>query len=213
MNLIAQPVDNQIGVTNVSGFSGGGAPNLAGAGTGPGGSGGPNSFGGGGLPPGSSPAPTTGPPPGTPPITGPGPTPGLPSGTPPPTPGGLPPGLRPGPLLMADAAAMMGASSAGGAGAGAEKDRVGRGVRPPGALKNGVPIGSVPDDEARAARNAERYGAKTGRPGGSILQPAAGRRAEGEEDQEHVRRYGVDSTDVFDDDRVVAPESIGDEDD
>ncbi len=114
---------------------------------------------------------------------------------------------------MADAAAMMGAGGAGGAGAGAERDRVGRGVRPPGALKNGVPLGSAPDDEARAARNAERYGAKTGRGAGSIMQPAAGRRAEGEEDQEHVRRYGVDSTDVFDDDRVVAPESIGDEDD
>lgn len=215
MNLIAQPVDNQIGVTNVSGFSGGSAPSPGGAGTGPGGSGGGlNSLGGGGgLPPGSSPLPTTGPPPGAPPFTGPGPTPGLPPGTPPPSPGGLPPVLRPGPLLMADAAAMMGAGGAGGAGAGAERDRLGRGVRPPGPLKNGVPIGSAPDDEARAARNAERYGAKTGRPGGSILQPAAGRRAEGEEDQEHVRRYGVDSTDVFDDDRVVAPESIGDEDD
>jgi hypothetical protein len=48
------------------------------------------------------------------------------------------------------------------------------------------------------------------------MQPAAagaGRNAEGEEDQEHVRRYGVESSDVFDDDRVVAPESIGDDDD
>jgi hypothetical protein len=77
-----------------------------------------------------------------------------------------------------------------------------------------VPIGSVPDDEARAARNAERYGAKTGRPAGSIMQPAAaaGRSADGEDDKEHVRRYGIDSADVFEDDRVVAPESIGDED-
>lgn len=207
MNLVAQPVENQIGVTNVSGFSNGGVPNPAGAGPG----GGPSSQ-SGGLPPGGPPPPTTGPP-GTPPITGPGPTPG----TPPTTTPGLPPALRPAinPLLMADAAAMMGASTAGGAGAGAERDRLGRGVRPPGSLKNGVPIGSVPDDEARAARNAERYGAKTGRPAGSIMQPAAagGRKAEGEDDQEHVRRYGIDSADVFDDDRVVAPESIGDEDD
>ncbi len=28
-----------------------------------------------------------------------------------------------------------------------------------------------------------------------------------------MRRYGIDSGDVFEDDRVVAPESIGDEDD
>lgn len=211
MNLVAQPVDNQTGVTNVSGYSNSGVPNPTGAGTGPG-SGGPSNV---GLPPGGAPPPTTGPP-GTSPITGPGPTTGLPSGTPPTTTGGLPPGLRPAinPLLMADAAGMVGAGGAGGAGAGAERDRLGRGVRPPGApLKNGVPIGSVPDDEARAARNAERYGAKTGRPAGSIMQPAAGRRAEGEDDQEHVRRYGIDSGDVFEDDRVVAPESIGDEDD
>ena len=78
-----------------------------------------------------------------------------------------------------------------------------------------VPVGSVPDDEARAARNAERYGARTGRPASSIMQPAAagGRTAEGEDDKEHVRRYGIDSGDVFDDERVVAPESIGDEPD
>jgi hypothetical protein len=47
------------------------------------------------------------------------------------------------------------------------------------------------------------------------MQPAAagaGRTADGEEDQEHVRRYGVESSDVFEDDRVVAPESIGDDD-
>jgi len=67
---------------------------------------------------------------------------------------------------------------------------------------------------ARAARNAERFGARTGRPGSSIMQPAAaGRRGEGEDDGEHVRRYGIDSGDVFEDERVVAPESIGDEDD
>lgn len=213
MNLVAQPVDNQIGVTSVSGFSSGNAPSPTGVGPsgGPSGPSGPS----GGLPSTTgTPPPPAGPPGTLPPVTGP-PTPGLPPGAAPPTPGGLPPGLRPGPLLMADAAAMVGTGGAGGASATAERDRVGRGVRPPGSLKNGVPIGSAPDDEARAARNAERYGAKTGRPGGSIMQPAAagGRRADGEEDQEHVRRYGIDSADVFDDDRVVAPESIGDEDD
>ncbi|MGH3880827.1 MAG: hypothetical protein ACRDSK_27700, partial [Actinophytocola sp.] len=79
-----------------------------------------------------------------------------------------------------------------------------------------TPIGAAPDDEARAARNAERFGAKTGRPGASIMQPAAaapGARGDGEDDREHVRRYGIDSADVFDDERVVAPGAIGDESD
>ncbi|HEX2133666.1 MAG TPA: hypothetical protein VHH15_19140, partial [Actinophytocola sp.] len=122
--------------------------------------------------------------------------------------------------LLAEGAAMMGAGGAGGAGAGAERERVVRGGAAgtggaAGKAARGVPIGAAPDDEVRAARNAERFGARTGRPGSTIMQPAAagGRTADGEEDQEHVRRYGIDSGDVFDDDRTVAPESIGDEPD
>jgi hypothetical protein len=108
----------------------------------------------------------------------------------------------------------MGAGSASGAGAGAESERVSRNPAAKGSIKNGTPLGAAPEEEARAARNAERFGARSGRPGSSIMQPAAGgRNAEGEEDGEHVRRYGVESSDVFDDDRVVAPESIGDDDD
>lgn len=81
-------------------------------------------------------------------------------------------------------------------------------------VKNGTPLGSAPEEESRAARNAERFGARSGKPGSSIMQPAAaGRKTEGEEDDEHIRRYGVESSDVFDDERVVAPESIGDDDD
>jgi hypothetical protein len=116
-------------------------------------------------------------------------------------------------MLMADAATAMGAGSASGAGAGAESERVARNTAARGSIKNGTPLGAAPEEEARAARNAERFGARSGRPGSSIMQPAAGRNAEGEEDGEHVRRYGVESSDVFDDDRVVAPESIGDDDD
>jgi hypothetical protein len=73
----------------------------------------------------------------------------------------------------------------------------------------------VPDDEARAARNAEKFGARSGRPGaGSIMQPAAtAGGARKEEDKEHVRKYGIDSGDVFDDDRLTAPASIGDDQD
>jgi len=212
MNLVAQPVDTGTHISSVSTYVPPGGFNSAG---GPGGGGSstfaPNP---GGLPP----VPTTGgnPPLGSPPITGGGPTPGnplLPSNANP-----LAPALRAAnPMLMAEAATLMGAGGAGGAGAGADGERLSRNSGAArGPVKNGIPIGSVPDEEARAARNAERFGARTGRPGGSIMQPAAagaGRNAEGEDDQEHVRRYGVESSDVFDDERVVAPESIGDDDD
>ncbi|MGB3442960.1 MAG: hypothetical protein WBA97_29815 [Actinophytocola sp.] len=219
MNLVAQPVDTSTHVSGVGTFSPTGGYNPT---VGPGGGGGSSTTFSPG--PGGGPAPqlpTTGPNPplGSPPFTGGGPTPGNPLG-----PGAanpLAPALRAAnPMLMAEAATLMGAGGAGGAGAGADGERLARnaGARGGGGpIKNGVPIGSVPDDEARAARNAEKFGARTGRPGGSIMQPAAagagGRNADGEEDQEHVRRYGVESSDVFDDERVVAPESIGDDDD
>ncbi len=215
MNLVAQPVDTSTNISAVNASSPTGGYNPTG---GPSGLG-PGSSTGGGLPPG----PTTGGTPpitGNPPLTGGGPLPGGPSPT---GPGGpLSPALRAvNPLLMADAATMMGAGGATGAGAGAERERLARaggsgggGAKAP--VKGGVPIGAAPEEESRAARNAERFGARSGRPAGSIMQPAAaggGRNAEGEDDQEHVRRYGVESSDVFDDDRVVAPESIGDDDD
>jgi hypothetical protein len=217
MNINAQPVDTGTSVSSVSTYSptGGGAFNPTGVG--PGG-GGPNTS----FSPGGNqfvPAPTTGGPNlpvGGPPITGGGPTPGNPLF--PSTANPLNPSVlrAANPMLMAEAATMMGAGGASGAGAGAEGERLSRNVANRGPIKNGMPIGSVPEEEARAARNAEKFGARTGRGAGSIMQPAAagaGRNAEGEDDQEHVRRYGVESSDVFDDDRVVAPESIGDDDD
>lgn len=216
MNLVAQPVDSSTHTSSVGAFGSGSGFSPAGTGGGGGGAG--TSFlpGGGGT---GGQLPTTGGPnppvTGGPPFTGTGPVPGTPSF---PTPAGpLPAALRAvNPLFMAEAATAMGAGGASGAGAGAERDRLARNASARGPLKNGVPIGSVPDEEARAARNAERFGARAGRPGGSIMQPAAagaGRKEDGEEDQEHVRRYGVESSDVFDDERVVAPESIGDDDD
>ncbi|MGH3759535.1 PPE domain-containing protein [Actinophytocola sp.] len=206
MNLIAQPVEQRIGATGVPGIGPGGGPGLAGGGPGAGASPLPIG-GGGGLPPGggfANPGPTAG----IGPISQAGQVPTAPGV------GGLRAPI--GPLAMAEAAAVMGAGGAGGAGAGAQGERAtrggGAGAKAP--LKGGTPIGAAPDDEARAARNAERFGARTGRPATSIMQPAAaGHRGEGEDDKEHVRRYGIDSDDVFEDDRVVAPESIGDEDD
>lgn len=225
LNLVAQPVDYGTTTAAVATYNPNAGPGPAGANLVPGGSTNavpPGGGSGGGLPP----VPPGGgrgdvlPPRG--PLVGPGPLPGpgLPGGANNP----LQPALRGvNPLLMAEAATMMGAGGASGAGAGAERDRVTRGGGAGGgaggaksAVKGATPLGAAPEDEARAARNAERFGAKTGRAPGSILQPAAaaaGRGAEGEDDQEHVRRYGIDSGDVFDDDRVVAPESIGDDDD
>ncbi len=214
MNLVAQPVEQQIGTTNVQGFAPGGSFNPTGGGPGGGPAGGPpgpggGGGGGGGLP--TGPGPTTGIGPGG---TG-GPLPTIPGAGPG---GGLRAPLNP--IVMAEAAALMGAGGAGGAGAGAQGERTVRGGGSGGGAgakalgKGATPLGAAPDEEARAARNAERYGARTGRPGSSIMQPAAaGGRRDGEDDQEHVRRFGIDSGDVFEDERVVAPESIGDEED
>ena len=218
MNLVTQPVDTSTNISSAGNYAptgSGYSPTGVGPGGGPGTSFSPGTSGG---PVPSVPTPGgPNPPLGGPPITGGGPTPNnpfLPSTANPLNPAALR-GVNP--MLMAEAATLMGAGGAGGAGAGAQGERLSRNAANRGGpIKNGVPIGSVPDEEARAARNAEKFGARTGRPGGSIMQPAAagaGRSAEGEEDQEHVRRYGVESSDVFDDDRVVAPESIGDDDD
>jgi len=209
MNLTAQPVDTSTHMSSVGSFNPGGNFNPAG-----GTSGGTSGFvpgapGGGGT----SPIPGVNPPVGTGPITGGGPLTGNPSFPTTATP--FPAALRAAanPLLMADAATAIGAGGASGAGAGAEEERLSRNTANRGPVKNGTPLGTAPEEEARAARNAERFGAKSGRSGSSLMQPAAaGRKEEGEEDQEHVRRFGVESSDVFDDDRVVAPESIGDDD-
>ncbi|MGQ0840348.1 hypothetical protein [Actinokineospora sp.] len=147
---------------------------------------------------------------------------GLPGGGPG-FPGGLRPGF-PGPL-MGDIAAVAGMAGAGGAGAAAgasaRKDRVvrGGGAGVAGDGPDGRParstsaIANVPEEEARAARNAERLGAKAGRPASSLMQPAAGAGAPGEDDEEHVRKYGIDSDDVFGDDRLVVSPVLGKDDD
>ncbi|GAB3433113.1 hypothetical protein [Actinophytocola sediminis] len=225
MNLVAQPVETELGVTGASGLNGG-------SGTGPNGVPGSNGFPGSNNfsgPGGNNPAlPTSGPGSNNPlPTNGvpPDGPPGRQFGSTPPINPALQPGQNPGlnalrpplgPIPVGDAA-LMAAGGAGGASAGADGDRTVRGGAKSVAPGRGVQIGAAPADEARAARNAEKFGARTGRPGSSLMQPAAagagGRTADGEEDKEHVRRYGIDSADVFDDDRVVAPESIGDEPD
>jgi hypothetical protein len=209
INLNAQPVEQQLDTTAVQSASPGGGLALAGGGPGGGAAaGGPPvpGGGGGGLLGSTNPGPTTG----LGPLNA--------TGQAPTVPGGGPGGLRlpVNPLAAAEAAALMGAGGASGAGVAADGERTtrggsaGGGARTPG--KGASPLASAPAEEARAARNAERFGARTGRPGSPLMQPAAAGRHEGEDDQEHVRRYGIDSGDVFEDERVVAPESIGDED-
>jgi hypothetical protein len=223
MDLVTREADPS---TSVSGVSAGGAGSP-----GPGGSGAPGPATGNppGVPGGGPAGPTTGP--GVPGPGVPGPAPGGPGATtgigptPPPLGPGLPTttggqgGPRPVPSLFIPAAAALAGAGAGGAalGANAEKDRLVRGK--PGTTaeklppKGATPLGTPPDDEARAARNAERFGAKQGRPvGGSFMHPAAGA-ARREEDATHVRKYGIDSGDVFEDERLTAPALIGEDED
>ncbi|MFD1148229.1 PPE domain-containing protein [Saccharothrix hoggarensis] len=86
----------------------------------------------------------------------------------------------------------------------------------PGALtgKPGISatIGAIDPDERVAGRGAAgAAGVKAGA-GASMLQPAASAKGgPGEEDGEHVRKYGVDSDDVFGDERMVVQSVIGDE--
>jgi hypothetical protein len=64
--------------------------------------------------------------------------------------------------------------------------------------------------------NRPGVGAGKGGPGGkgsgSLMSPAAGAaKGEGDEDGEHVRKYGVDSDDVFGDERMVVQSVIGED--
>jgi hypothetical protein len=119
-----------------------------------------------------------------------------------------------GPSGMGDAAngaTAVGAGVAGGAVSG-EDERRGRGIGRSTAAERGKPVrrldvGDLPEeDEAyRASRampptpSAERTRA--------ILEPAATQ--DGDEDAEHVRRFGVDDRDLFTDQRRVSPDLIG----
>ncbi|XVS64265.1 PPE domain-containing protein [Actinosynnema sp. CA-299493] len=86
----------------------------------------------------------------------------------------------------------------------------------PGTLtgKSGISatIGAIDPDERVPGRGAAGGVAGRGGAGSSMLQPAASAKGgEGEEDGEHVRKYGVDSDDVFGDERMVVQSVIGDE--
>ncbi|EWC58969.1 PE-PGRS virulence associated protein [Actinokineospora spheciospongiae] len=215
---------NQAGV--FSGVNGGGGP----GGSGSGGAGGNNLNNPGNFnnPGGVNSPPGNGNPVGNGRIAGIGPTGGSPGGLAPGG-GGLG-GLRPGfgPGFVDGVATAAGIAGAGGAGAGVgsalEKDRLVRGGGAKGvagaagvdgseARNNRSAIAGAPEEEARAARNAERLGGTRGGRGSSLMSPAAaGAGAPGEDDDEHVRKYGIDSEDVFGDERLVVSPVLGQDD-
>lgn len=133
--------------------------------------------------------------------------------------------LRPGPVFNSESA--LGAAIAAGTGGGAGT-AAGDAERSPRSPRGGAMSGpeaearaaasgrssvsslsNVPEDEARAARNAERLAPK-GRSTGSMMQPATGA-ARDDEDEEHVRKFAVESDDVFADDRMVIGSVLGED--
>ncbi|SFR18350.1 hypothetical protein SAMN04488564_104789 [Lentzea waywayandensis] len=104
-----------------------------------------------------------------------------------------------------------GKAGAGGAGAGAGAGGTGAaGKGPGGAMTPGGASGVGP--EANRAGAAAGKGGVGGKGAGSLMSPAAsGAKGDGEEDGEHVRKYGVDSDEMFGDDRMVVQSVIGED--
>lgn len=101
-----------------------------------------------------------------------------------------------------------GKTGAGGAGAG------GTGVagKGSGAMTPGGASGVGPEAGRGAAAAAAGKGGVAGKGAGSLMSPAASAaKGEGEEDGEHVRKYGVDSDEMFGDDRMVVQSVIGED--
>ncbi|MFD9896223.1 hypothetical protein ACFWY9_43325 [Amycolatopsis sp. NPDC059027] len=111
-------------------------------------------------------------------------------------------------------AAAIGAGGIGGALSG-ERDRQGRGFGSGGSGRGKVgplPVGELPEEEAVALRKSEQISPKQPRGDAKLLSKAAPQDGQEPEDAEHVRRYGVDDKDLFEDQRMVSPDVIGDKD-
>ncbi|EHR63815.1 PPE domain-containing protein [Saccharomonospora cyanea] len=106
--------------------------------------------------------------------------------------------------------AALGAGGVAGALSSAERSGRGVGRSAPGAQVSPRPlsVGDLPEEEARVQRSSERLnpGASTRRD--TFLEKAVP--GEGEEG-EHVRRFAVEDDDLFTDQRMVAPDVIGDD--
>ncbi|MEU5696043.1 hypothetical protein [Actinosynnema sp. NPDC020468] len=82
------------------------------------------------------------------------------------------------------------------------------------ALTKGGAVGALEEERLAGRGAAAAAGTRSGKVGtGSMLQPAAVAKGEDEEDGEHIRKYGVDSDDVFGDERMVVQSVIGDDPD
>ncbi|OQO90556.1 magnesium chelatase [Saccharomonospora piscinae] len=106
--------------------------------------------------------------------------------------------------------AALGAGGVAGALSGGERGGRGVGRSAPQAARSPHPlaVGDLPEEEARVQRSSERLGQS----GSSRRDAYLERAAPGEEDDgEHVRRFGVDDSDLFTDQRMVAPDVIGDD--
>ncbi|KAA9161074.1 hypothetical protein FPZ12_015025 [Amycolatopsis acidicola] len=110
---------------------------------------------------------------------------------------------------VAEGAPAIGAAGAGGATSG-ENERPGRGFgknTDAGKRVHKLPVGDLPEEEeAQLAKKAAPEPPSRERTR-SILEPAATQ--DGEEDGEHIRRFGVDDRDLFTDQRGVSPDVIG----
>jgi len=223
MELSAQPIHHS-STTSAQGFGGG--QNLAPSGSGPDGFNSNNPF----VPGGNNSGQTPGVPgnpggpvnPGLPgKQTGIGPVPNGPAQFP--QTGGQAP-FRPTPVFNSESALSAAIAAGTGGGAAAAGGDSERGARAPRAALSGPEaearaaaagrnslssLSSVPEEQATAARNAERLAPK-GRSSGSMMQPATGA-ARDEEDDEHVRKFAVESDDVFADDRMVIGSVLGED--
>jgi hypothetical protein len=112
----------------------------------------------------------------------------------------------------ADSATAIGAGAVGGAVSGEDEQR-GRGIGRSTAAERGKPvrpldIGELPEEEEAQRANRATPQTPSAERTRAILEPAATQ--DGDEDAEHVRRYGVDDKDLFTDSRSVSPDLIGD---
>ncbi|MFD8493975.1 hypothetical protein [Amycolatopsis sp. NPDC059657] len=105
---------------------------------------------------------------------------------------------------MGSGAAAIAAGGAGAAVSGEPEKR--RGPRGPARAGN-VPLAELPEEEQRKLRGADKLNTEQRKPKPGLLSEAAPQ----EQDAEHIRRYGVDDKDLFADQRMVSPDTIGDE--
>ncbi|MCX2948251.1 WXG100 family type VII secretion target [Lentzea sp. NEAU-D7] len=120
-----------------------------------------------------------------------------------------PAGPKGAPSTIGGTKAGGGGAGAGGAGAGGT-GAAGKG--PGGAMTPGGATGVGPEANRGGAAAAAGKAGVGGKGAGSLMSPAASAaRGEGEEDGEHVRKYGVDSDEMFGDDRMVVQSVIGED--